>query len=480
MNEQGGYIVSIKTSDSVAFDKLSSKYHIDLFHTAAFDEQKKEFTIDGIISLDQIGQLVRDGYRVEVKAYHPVQGLPSSQIMHASEWLKEFDEKDKLRRSGDASYIEGGESLPQLEYFRYDDLSGPICNKFDSLFPNIAGFTIEGVSHERIIWLIKLSDGSRTRGVLFLGGLHARELINPDALVSLAFDLCYAYTERKGISYGGKSYSFDIIKRIFDTFEIFIMPLVNPDGREHVFNFYDLWRMNRNPNGGRTCPTPPTPDCPVDGKGVDINRNFDFLWKSGINTTSDPCLCDQRYKGEMPFSEPESSSVRTLLDRNAHIDSMVDVHSYAERVLYPWQIDEDQVTDSNMNFQNPFYDGKRGYMTDSYQEYIRGNELVRYRFVAEKVRDAINDVRGNRYQAQQGPYFPIYPASGTSTDYAISRNFVSQKKTKIFAMAFETAMAFNPLDPYSPMEEKDDKWKITKEICAGLIEFMYQTSRPND
>ncbi len=46
MNEQGRYIVSIKTSDSVAFDRLSSKYHIDLFHNAAFDEQKKQFTVD--------------------------------------------------------------------------------------------------------------------------------------------------------------------------------------------------------------------------------------------------------------------------------------------------------------------------------------------------------------------------------------------------------------------------------------------------
>jgi hypothetical protein len=63
MKEQGGFIVSIKTSERVDFDRLSSKYIIDVFqHTATFDEEKKQFIIDRIINLEQIGQLVCDGY----------------------------------------------------------------------------------------------------------------------------------------------------------------------------------------------------------------------------------------------------------------------------------------------------------------------------------------------------------------------------------------------------------------------------------
>jgi murein tripeptide amidase MpaA len=395
--------------------------------------------------------------------------------MHAREWLEEFNEKDKVRRSGGDSDFEGGESLPQMEYFTHNDLSVPICTEFDRLFPGIAHFDIVDVSHEgRIIWVIKISGGSgRTHGVLFLGGLHARELINPDALVSLGFDLCYAYKYRKGIKYGGKSYSSSIIQDIISRLDIYIMPLVNPDGREHVFDHWDLWRMNRNPNGRLTCPS--NPGCPeLDGKGVDINRNFDFLWKSGIHTTPDPCECRQIYKGNSPFSEPESRSVQRLLDQNPHIDSMVDVHSYVQRVLYPWQIDENQVTDINMNFHNPAYDGRRGFRGDSYKEYIPQNELNRYQFVAGKVADSINAVRDGEYRAIQGPTFPLYPASATSMDYAISRSIVNEKNTRIFALAFETAKSFNPLDPENG-EPKDDKWQITKEICAGLIEFMYQT-----
>ncbi|MCI4060391.1 carboxypeptidase, partial [Bacillus cereus] len=54
------------------------------------------------------------------------------------------------------------------------------------------------------------------------------------------------------------------------------------------------WRKNRNPNhtnGGNYL-------------GVDINRNFDFLWNSGIGTSDNPAVII--YKGTAPFSEPET------------------------------------------------------------------------------------------------------------------------------------------------------------------------------
>ena len=64
MNEQGGFIVSIKTSERIDFDRLSGRYNIDVFqHSATFDEQKKQFIVDAL-SLELIGQLVRDGYVV--------------------------------------------------------------------------------------------------------------------------------------------------------------------------------------------------------------------------------------------------------------------------------------------------------------------------------------------------------------------------------------------------------------------------------
>lgn len=488
MNEEGGFIVSIKTSQRVDFDRLSSRYNIDVFqHSATFDEEKKQFIVDGMINLEQIGQLVRDGYIVEVIAYHVDHGLPSSQIVNISEWLKEQAEKEKAEKekaekhkakkgkfkttAQRAHTVNGGEGLPMRQYLDYNGF-WQVLNRLHNFFPQITSlFGLEGTHEGRGVPVLKIfgQTGTNRHGVLLVGGLHARELVNPDILVSLAWDLLYTYRVTDDLRYGGKLFSNRTIKNILNHLDIFIMPLANPDGRVHAMNNADMWRMNRNPNGGHTCSNP---TCSiVDGKGVDCNRNFDFLWNSGIMTSADPCGCSQIYKGNSPFSEPETRNVRTLLDQSPNIDSMADVHSYAERVLYPWQIDENQVTDSTLNFRNPAFDGMRGRIGDLYKEYIPQNDLNPYVIIAGKVRDAINTVRGGQYRAEQG--VTIYPASATSMDYAYSRNFVDPSKKKVFALAFETGKSFNPVDPENGQPvPPDGKWGITKEVSAGLIEFV--------
>ena len=40
-------------------------------------------------------------------------------------------------------------------------------------------------------------------GLLFLGGVHAREILNPDILVKFTLDLCHAYTSKTGMKFGG-------------------------------------------------------------------------------------------------------------------------------------------------------------------------------------------------------------------------------------------------------------------------------------
>jgi carboxypeptidase T len=505
MNEQGGFIVSIKTPEKIDFDRLlSSRYNIDVFqHSATFDEEKKQFIVDALLNLELIGQLVRDGYVVEVKAYHPAQGLPASQIVDITEGLKEAEkmaekmaETDKAKKGkakkGKAMRhapsqeppdpYEGGQLFPKFEYFTYEGFWQGL-NVLHNLFPQTTSLGgLEGTHEGRVAPVIKIfgRTGTNRRGVLFIGGLHARELVNPDILLNLAWDLVGIHRGRPALKYGRKLFPNNTIKNIVNTFDIYIVPLANPDGRVYATNSQDLWRMNRNPNGGWTCSGPTCPDgVRLDGKGVDCNRNFDFLWNSGIMTKPDPCHCSQTYKGTSPFSEPDSRNIRTILDSNPGIDSMVDVHSYAERVLYPWQIDENQVTDINMNFRNPAYDGRRGVAGDSYKEYIPRSDLNRYLLDAGRVRDAINAVKGGAYAAIQGPTFPLYAASATSMDYAYSRNFVDSSKRKIFALSIETGKSFNIIRPENGQPAPTDgKWGITKEISAGLVQFLIQRLNP--
>src|SRR5262249_40444501 len=117
---------------------------------------------------------------------------------------------------------------------------------------------------------IKIGNGSGPArpGVYFLGGVHAREWGSADILVNFVEQLEQAYQSGSGLTFGSRSFSAADILTIVDTLDIFVFPQANPDGREYSMNTHAMWRKNR-----RTAP-PSSSACP----GVDVNRNYDFLW----------------------------------------------------------------------------------------------------------------------------------------------------------------------------------------------------------
>jgi carboxypeptidase T len=321
-------------------------------------------------------------------------------------------------------------------------------------YPNLCQLVdLPEQSHEgRTIKALRIAGaaGEGRRGVLFLGGVHARELVNPDTLVSLALRLCQAYDDGTGLTFGGRSYDAETIKLIVDALDVFMIPLVNPDGRRHVQRAGGdpWWRKNRNPNPGLPC------------QGVDLNRNFDFLWSSGIGTSTS--ACSDVFRGAGAFSEPETRNVRHLLDTDPGIGFMIDVHSYSELILHPWGDDDNQTTDPEMNFLNPAFDGLRGNPGDSvYREYIAEADRDWYVTAGQAMRDAIAAVRGRTYTLQQSVL--LYPTSGTSKDYAYSRHFVDTGKRRVYAYTLETAREFQP--PYS------EALQVIDETSSGLVQF---------
>ena len=104
------------------------------------------------------------------------------------------------------------------------------------LYPSISQLIIlpEKTHEGRTSRAMKIGVNTPTNpksGMLLLGGVHAREIVNPDLLVKFAFDLCGAYTSNTGMTFGLKSYEADEIKKIVENLELYIFPLVNPDGR---------------------------------------------------------------------------------------------------------------------------------------------------------------------------------------------------------------------------------------------------------
>ncbi|VVP60030.1 hypothetical protein PS850_06157 [Pseudomonas fluorescens] len=299
---------------------------------------------------------------------------------------------------------------------------------------------------------------SAVDGILVLGGVHAREWIPPDALVSLAADLLEAYASGTGLGYGGASFSRDQIRQLIETTNLFLFPCVNPDGRHYSQTGDPNWRKNRRPGAG-------TPSC----TGVDLNRNFDFLWDhtakfaadSGVSASADPCH-PNLYRGPSAASEPETRNVVWLLETYPRIRFHVDVHSALPAIFYTWGSDENQTADPAQSFLNALFDGVRGRAGDlAYREFLPDDDLAVISTLAGCMNDAVRNVRNLDYGVEQS--YSLYPTSGASDDYAFSRSFADPSKAKVYGFTVECGTSFQPT--WAEAEN------VIREVSAGLIAF---------
>lgn len=303
--------------------------------------------------------------------------------------------------------------------------------------------------------VLRLRAGTRQQrtGALVTGGVHAREWGGSDICVAFATNLLRAYETGDPLRYGGKTFSATDVRSILEKLDVFVFADVNPDGKaysqsvdpDRPQNFW--WRKNRREQG-----------LPNGAVGVDVNRNFDFLWASGIGTVTDPQ--EFVYRGPSAFSEPESRNVRELFDRHPDIGYFVDVHSFGELVLCSWGDDENQVDTPEQTFLNP--DGMRGVVGDSiYKEYIPPADRASMTDLATGMRDAIHEVRGRSYTVDQA--VGLYPTAATSDDYSFSRHRSDPTRRKVYGFTIEFGEQFVP--PYAEMRQ------VMADVAAALTEL---------
>src|SRR5262245_47467462 len=324
-------------------------------------------------------------------------------------------------------------------------------------------FTLPHRTHEgRASHGLRIGRGRGERGrskpaVLFVGGQHAREVVPPDTLVFLARNLCRSYRHGTDLVLGKKRYSAATIKSIVEKVDLHIFPLANPDGRALVLKAQKHggnpdWRKNLRPNNGSA------------DKGVDLNRNYDFLWDSGLGTSS--LYKTEIYKGPEPCSEPEVQNVLHLIDTIRHLVCAVDVHSNGELVLYPWGHDENQSKFPAFNFREEEFDGYRGKKDDAYKEFMPEADQHVHATIGSRIREGIAAVRGRQYTLQQG--IALYATSGSLMDYAYARHIVHARTKKIFALVIEVGPEDGRDDGFQPPFA--DAREIIPEVAAGLIE----------
>ncbi|XP_026736474.1 carboxypeptidase B-like [Trichoplusia ni] len=166
-----------------------------------------------------------------------------------------------------------------------------------------AGKSVEG----RDIKYIKISTTNfedTSKPVVFLESLlHAREWITLPATLYAIHKLVIDVTER------------DLVQDI----DWIILPIANPDGYEHTHGEFRLWRKNRSTAHSIVC------------SGVDLNRNFDIAW----STASSNNACSDTFHGSAPFSEPETTIIKSIFDQYGdRMELFLDIHSFGSMILY--------------------------------------------------------------------------------------------------------------------------------------------------
>jgi hypothetical protein len=207
----------------------------------------------------------------------------------------------------------------------------------------------------------------RRRAVFIDGGMHAREWLSIGVANFLLIQ--FLVLKEKNIK----------AQEILRHFDIYILPIMNPDGYEYSRNENRLWRKNRSPtthsefwNGDESC------------YGIDLNRNFPYQWNSTYGSSAH--ACSHSYRGPNPSSENEVDSVVNFLQTQRKFHAYFNLHAYGRLWLLPWT-------------------------------YSREEKVSNYDDLLKRSNRVASSVMNGTYRVGQASSL-LYPCSGTSIDFA--------------------------------------------------------------
>ncbi|CAL8139192.1 unnamed protein product [Orchesella dallaii] len=167
-----------------------------------------------------------------------------------------------------------------------------------------------GESYEkRDLKVLKISKSSDTdRPAIWIdAAIHASEWISPAVATYVINELL-------------TSNDTDVIK-ITEDFDLYIMPVMNPDGYVFAHDHNRLWRKTRAITTNEKL-------------RVDANRNWDYEFNTG-GSSSDPC--SDGYHGGAAFNQPETKAVSDYYNTIATQTKMyLTLHSYSQYIMLPF------------------------------------------------------------------------------------------------------------------------------------------------
>ena len=218
------------------------------------------------------------------------------------------------------------------DYHDYAETSAALAAAAEA-HPGILRLFSIGRSHEgREIWAVKISDNvatDETEPEVLMDSLHhAREHLTVEMALRVIHLLADNYRANP------VNIETDLQRRvtkIVRSREIWIVPMVNPDGGEYDLSGPDgqfmNWRRNTQPIVETAAP------------GIDLNRNWGFKWGCCGGSSSVPG--SSTYRGQYAWQAPEVAALRDfvlgrVVNGRQQIRAAISWHAFNEEIMWPY------------------------------------------------------------------------------------------------------------------------------------------------
>jgi len=332
-------------------------------------------------------------------------------------------------------------------------------------FPDIASLHKLGESVAgRAIYAIKISDNPDSNEenemeILYMAAHHGNEMVTVPIAMRLIDKLAKGYSREPAT------------KKLVEEREIWIIPLVNPDGYEKARDNFERYPRDApkdtSAGNGR-----------YNGNGVDLNRNYaenfmnpriyysqdaDYngviqkvmqLANCGraqaeqlISNYNDATRLNNQSMGRFAFSEPETQCMKSLAGDKVKVDRLdrsISFHSFGGEICFPWNYDNFRTTYKNANDESKFRD------------------------LANEMSSAMAEATGQGYNVSHPWFAGGYNVGGESDDW-----LYSTYGTYAFTIEVYGEEEGNPASPalcqgYYPTDKPTLEKVVKNNIAAAL------------
>lgn len=198
------------------------------------------------------------------------------------------------------------------QYLDYSEVTAQLLT-YENTYPTRAKrYELAATAEGRRVWAMKISDNVTSQEdepeILVIGLHQAREIMSTEVCMDMINFLLTNYGSNPDVT------------QWVNSWQIWIVPMLNPDGSAYCWATDQYWTKNRRDNGGGVY-------------GVDLGHNYPLDWGACFGSASDPN--SNSYRGPSAASEPEIQALITL-GQNHHFDLVLSYQSFDEFVLGPY------------------------------------------------------------------------------------------------------------------------------------------------